>query len=106
MATEDQIATLRGLINEPDDSNGWDDEKLGAAIDAAETLNAAASGIWYQKAGQLASLVDVSESGSTRKLGDLRKNAMEMGLHYASADGISANTGSGPVIQRIRRGFS
>jgi pectin methylesterase-like acyl-CoA thioesterase len=106
MATEEQILELRGLVSEPDDSSGWTDAKLAAAIDSTDSLNGAASKVWYLKAGEYASLVDVSESGSSRKLSDLRKNAMEMGAHYGAAGGTPAPAGSGPVIQRIRRGFS
>ncbi len=105
MAAEEQVLALRELIAEPDDSNGWTDERLGRAIDAAATVNAAASAVWYQKAAIFANLVDVSESGSTRKLSDLRKNAMEMAAHFGSADG-AVDTGNSPVMQRIRRGFS
>jgi len=107
MATEDQIRQLRQLINEPDDTNGWDDDKVAALVDGSETINAAASRGWYLKAGQFSTLVDVSESGSSRKLSDLRKNAQEMGALYAGMDTTGgAATTDGPVIYRIRRGFS
>jgi pectin methylesterase-like acyl-CoA thioesterase len=107
MASEDQIIELRGLVNEPDDSNGWDDGSLGAIIDAHATMNAAASRVWVLKAGTYAELVDVTESGSSRKLSDLRKNAMEMAAHYTAADPPeNGTTTNAPVIQRIRRGFS
>jgi hypothetical protein len=103
MATEGQILTLRQMVNEDDECGGWDDEKLAAAIDGTDTLNAAAAQVWYLKAGQYASLVDVSESGSSRKLSDLRKNATEMGELYAGIDAGAIDTTTGPVIQRIRR---
>jgi hypothetical protein len=106
MASEDSIAELRLLINEPDESNGWTDEKLAVIIDANETLNIAASKVWYLKAGQFSTLVDVAESGSSRKLSDLMKNAQAMGGLYASADGTAVQTTDRPIIQRIRRGFS
>lgn len=105
MATEEQIFELRGLISEPDDSNGWTDERLSSLIDGTATMNAAAARGWLLKAGEYASLVDVSESGSSRKLSDLRKNAMEMSQYYGSLDGAATPTHSGPVIGRIRRTF-
>lgn len=105
MASPEDIATLRGLVGEPDDSNGWTDEKLGDIIDGETSLNLAASKVWVLKAGQFAHLVDVSESGSSRKLSDLRKNAMEMGSYYAGL-GAPVPVADVPVIQRIRRGFS
>jgi len=104
MATEDQVLELRDLINETDDTDGWTDEKLSAIIDATDSMNSAASRAWYLKAGQYASLVDVTESGSSRKLGDLRKNAVEMGALYAAADGTpEPTTTDAPVVRRIRR---
>jgi hypothetical protein len=105
MASEDQIAQLRQMVAEPDDSNGWDDDRLAAIIDDNETLNAAASAVWNLKAGEYATLVDVSESGSSRKLGDLRKNAMEMGAFYQASDQAPETVSNGPVVSRIRRGF-
>lgn len=103
MADEAQILALREMVNEDDDCGGWDDEKLSAIIDSTETLNSAAAQVWRLKAGQYASLVDVSESGSSRKLGDLRKNAAEMSAMYAAEDGDSSLASDGPIVQRIRR---
>lgn len=108
MPSLEDVAALREAINEPDDSNGWSDDRVGALIDAETTLNAAISRAWLLKAGQYAALVDVSESGSSRKLSDLRKNAMEMSTHYGNLDGEEAveATGGRPIVQRIRRGFA
>ena len=103
MATEEDIAQLRLMVNEPDECGGWDDEKLGLAIDGTDTLNAAAAGVWLLKAGQASSLVDVSESGSSRKLSDIQKNALSMSQQYASIDAPEVAAETGPVIQRIRR---
>lgn len=104
MATEDEITALRRMVAEADDSNGWTDEQLAAIIDAEDTLNAAAAVVWSSKAGQVANLVDVSESGSSRKLSDLRKSALEMSAYYTGLDAteVVAQT-PGPVITRIRR---
>lgn len=108
MASPEQIAALRQLINEPDDTNGWTDDSLGGLIDSGLTLNGAAGSVWNIKAGQYSSLVDVSESGSSRKLGDLHKNALAMALRFRALDAEEAETAepAGIVIQRIRRGFS
>lgn len=108
MASPEDIANLRDLINEPDDTNGWTDDKLAAVIDGAASVNTAAGKVWVLKAGQLATLVDVSESGSSRKLSDLRKNAMEMASYYSGLDGGEAvgPVGGYPIVQRIRRGFA
>jgi hypothetical protein len=103
MASEDEILALRKMVNEEDDCDGWDDESLGQIIDAEDTLNQAASRIWYLKAGKLSEMVNVSESGSSRALGDLMKNAQGMGKLYAGLDVPIEEEASGPVIHRIRR---
>lgn len=104
MASPEDILALRGLIGEPNDDNGWTDEKLGDLIDASTTVNAAAVSVWSTKAAGFAELVDVSESGSSRKLGDLYKNAVAMAGYFKGLDdedvGVVAD---GPVIARIRR---
>lgn len=103
MATEDEVLLLRQMVNEEDDCNGFDDATLGATIDSSTSINAAASSIWYLKAGKFSTMVDVSESGSSRKLGDLLKNAQAMGKLYADMDVPAEEEAAGPVIQRIRR---
>lgn len=107
MASPEGIAALRKLINEPDDTNGWTDDYLGGILDSGLTLNAAAGSVWTTKAGQFSTLVDVSESGSSRKLSDLHKNALTMAKFYQGADAAAAEDilPTGPIIQRIRRGF-
>lgn len=104
MATPQAVQQLRRLIAEPDDSNGWDDTRLSELLDEEDaTVYSAASQAWTQKAAEAATLVDVSESGSSRKLGDVRKNALEMAAHYSSLGGGGSDVASGPIIQRIRR---
>ncbi len=108
MATIEEIEELRDLINEPDDTNGWTDEKLATLLDATLTMNEAASRAWSMKATTVAALVDVSESGSSRKLSDVHKNYLAMAKHFGDLDGGTEpeTVSPGPVVHRIRRGFS
>lgn len=82
MATESEISLVRQLINEPDDTNGWTDPRIDALIEANRNtdgtvnLRWVASDIWGIKASSYSTMVDVSESGSSRKMGDLLKNAL------------------------------
>ena len=83
MATPEQIAALRLLIAEPADSATYTDAVLGAMIDAADDeLNQAAYEVWVQKAAAAAELVDISEGGSTRKMGDIYEQALSMAKHF------------------------
>jgi hypothetical protein len=108
MAAIADILALRRLVAEPDDVNGYDNTRLAELLDTPLTVNAAAAVVWREKAANAAELVDVSESGSSRKLSDIRKNALEMAAHYSALDESAGEgpAGSGPVIMRIRRGFS
>lgn len=83
MATEDQIAQLRLMINQPDDVEPWTDEKLGKLIDECNgDLQLAAGRAWRSKAGTVAHLVDISEGGSTRKNSEIYKTYLAMANVY------------------------
>jgi hypothetical protein len=105
MASEDEILELRQLVAEADDSSGFEDEYLSLIIDATESMNAAASKVWSIKAGRYASLVDVTESGSSRKLGDLRKNAAEMAAYYGDLDVPAAQVAELAAQRMLTRYF-
>jgi hypothetical protein len=83
MATPEQIAEVREYIAEPSIENGWTDGRIATYIDREEAdLYLAASAIWTAKAARYASLVNVSESGSSRSLGSLIDNANKMAAAY------------------------
>jgi len=94
MATNDQIAEVREYIAEPGIDTGWTDERIGMYIDREEDLYLAASAIWLSKAAKYASLVNVSESGSSRSLGSLIENAKTMAALFRTK---STDT-TGPVV--------
>jgi len=103
MATTSEIAQLRALINDPD-ADVYTDEQLAAAIDAAGGVNGAAADIWTQKAAASSTLVNVSESGSSRSLGDLQKNALAMARQFRELAEQASPGGVGSVrIRRISR---
>jgi hypothetical protein len=84
MATEAQVSRLRRMIDEAS-TDTYSDSDLSSIIDISENLELAASDIWMEKAASLARLVNVSESGSSRSLSDLHKNALLMSSNYSSA---------------------
>jgi Cdc6-like AAA superfamily ATPase len=102
MATSDQIAELRLFTAEADDSN-YTDEQLAAIIDAATSIKSAAETVWLQKAARYASLVNVSESGSSRSLSDLQKNALSMAKQMASDADEDQDAQTGIRIRRLTR---
>ena len=105
MATTEQIALLRVMINEPLNEAPYTDALLGAAIDAATTLNAAAASIWESKAASVAHLVDISEGGSSRKNGDIYEQYLAMAKLYTTKDipGEGAPTARQSMTREIQR---
>ena len=84
MATTAEIAYVRELINEPDASNGWTDERISTFIennrnaDGTINLKLPASDIWGVKAVAFSKMVDITESGSSRKMSQLFENALKL----------------------------
>jgi hypothetical protein len=84
MADPAAIASLRLLISEPT-ADTFTDAQLSTMIDEASgDLNRSAYDVWVIKASNAASLVDMSEGGSTRKMSDLQKQALTMASHFSS----------------------
>lgn len=106
MATATEIALVRQYINEPNNEQGWTDVRIGEIADAATNLKNAAGDIWTIKAATYIGLVDVSESGSSRKLSDLHKQAKDMADYYYKLGGaqdiVDSGTGA-PIVARIVR---
>lgn len=102
MATADQIQALRLLVAEPTTAT-YSDQTLNDRLDAAQgNQNQVAAGIWREKAAQAAELVDTSEGGSSRKLGDLHEQALGMAAYFSDLD-ASASVGGSTRVHRLRR---
>lgn len=82
MASSDLIAALRLLIAEPTTEN-YSDSALSTRIDAAaSSLNLVAFNVWTEKAAKYASLVDISEGGSSRRNSALQAQALIMARQF------------------------
>jgi hypothetical protein len=100
MATDAQIAALRLLVAPTD----LTDVQLGEIFDASKDINEAASYIWQTKASQYSTIVDVAESGSSRKMGDLFNHALAMAKYFGGSDADTGpNAGGRTRIGRIVR---
>jgi len=82
--SEAEVLALRTLVGSTSLSNERLSEILATTLDndGSPNIQRAASVVWHTKASEYADLVDTSESGSTRKLSDLHKNALTMARHY------------------------
>jgi hypothetical protein len=86
MASSDNIAALRLLTDEPS-TTPYSDAVLSARIDAAGgDVRAVAADIWREKAAGYATLVDISEAGSSRKNSQLYSNALSMAASFDAPD--------------------
>lgn len=84
MASAEQIAELRRMISEPENTAPWDDQTLGDLIDENQNdLNVTAAAIWQEKASTYSEMVDISEAGSSRKNSQLMGNALKMAGYYS-----------------------
>lgn len=94
MATAEQIAAFRLLIDEAEDAEPYSDLGLSLRLDGALSPQALAKEVWLEKAAKYASLVNVSESGSSRSMSDLHKNALAMAKGFGDADPNAPGTGA------------
>lgn len=89
---EDQLALLREWIQEPL-SEEWNDDRLQAMYAImGNDLRATAGAFWEAKAGSLASVSDITENGSSRKMSDLYKNALAMADRFGAVVGEDLST--------------
>lgn len=104
MATVEGIAAFRLLIDEQADKLPYTDAVLSDRLDAAASPYALAAEIWREKAATYASLVNVSESGSSRNLSDLHKNALAMATELSGSDpSAAASSTRGVRMSRLTR---
>ena len=103
MATAAEIASFRLLIDVQADEDPYTDAALGTRMDAATSTESLAAAIWREKAAVYAALVNVSESGSSRSLGDLQKNALAMADMFTKVDPSAPGTGTAVRGVRMSR---
>lgn len=104
MATPAQVSALRSLIDDTVEPYTFDNTMLSAQIDEnASDVKRTAGAVWAIKASRLAGLVDVTEGSSSRRLGSLYKQALEMATFYggepASTQTKVARSGTRPITR-------
>lgn len=103
MATIDQIAALRRMINEADNVEPWTDDTLTLLIDASVDLEAAAASIWRSKAASVAHLVDISEGGSSRKMSEMYDNFLAVARSFELSSAANPSAVRAPRTREITR---
>jgi hypothetical protein len=102
MATDEEVARLRRMTDVAVGDTTYTYEVLAEFVDSNDTLEAAAGAVWSEKAAALAGLVDVTESGSSRRLSQLHSQALEMRKHFAPDD-VTDDTGGRSFTVAIER---
>ena len=97
MASQAEINRLRSLV-EPTDLT---DPELAAIFDASKNMNEAASAVWQTKAALYSTIVDVAESGSSRKMGDMFTHALKLAEYHGGAGAETDHDAGGRT--RIRK---
>jgi hypothetical protein len=102
MADASAIAEVRANTNVDEDDEEFTTTVISDLLDSVgENVNSASAIIWRRKAAKYAELVDVTEAGSTRALGDLQDKALRMA---ASFEALAYQAVSGrPRIKTIVR---
>jgi hypothetical protein len=86
--TPEEVTRLRRMTDEMSEPQLYTDDSLGDLILVSPSLEAAASQIWEEKAALYLTFTDTTESGSTRKQGDLYTRAIQMANYYRSRANI------------------
>lgn len=83
MANETEIKRIKSLT---DGADGYTDSEISAELQAGVTVREFCYNFWSSKAAEYSSLVNVTESGSTRAMGDLYKNALAISDRFKPLD--------------------
>jgi hypothetical protein len=82
MATESELARFRRLTALEDSDAVYTDAVIDGMIEDLG-FEAAAAAVWREKAAAVAGLVDTTESGSSRRLSQLREAYVAMGGSFS-----------------------
>lgn len=84
MATEQEIEDVQQALGgvENADENGYDANRIEDLLDGGQTLNSIAARFWEGRWTASAELIDISESGSSRGLSAVTRNAKDLAALY------------------------
>lgn len=81
MADPSDVLIVQNNLPAEAGAAGWDEEKIAALLDSGLSVLQTIREWWSYRASSTASFVSVSESGSSRSLSDIHKQALAM-LQY------------------------
>lgn len=103
-ASPEDILLVRRMTGETDSDSDYSDADIIAYVASATgNLRAAAAQIWDEKAAASAPLVDVTESGSSRRLSQAHANALTMAKGLRDGDAPGEVALGGTRIRPLKR---
>jgi hypothetical protein len=100
MATPEEIQAVLDDLPENASEYGWDEQRIGDELDDGVTGDALFLKFWRKVSTATADLVDMSESGSSRSLSQVHKQAKDMAKMFQ--DRIDHEEQPTPVTSGIR----
>jgi hypothetical protein len=103
VAEIEQIVQVQKLLGPDAEPGGWTEVEINAALDDGRSANYIAARWWAQRAAETAHLIDISESGTSRPLSVIHRNAKEMAATYRTLTAEEEVTPEVPA-STVRRG--
>lgn len=82
MAEAVDIASVQDLM--PGDDDSWNDQKVEQYLDSGKTIPEVMQLFWESRASKLYTMIDISESGSSRSMSRLYDNAAKQAEYWGS----------------------
>lgn len=102
VATLADIAAVHRMTATTESDPIYDNTLVGTYIDNLGSNEAAAAAIWGEKAAAASVLVDTAESGSSRSLSQLQRQALAMQQHFMPDDPTPAESGGSFTVAITR----
>ncbi len=82
MAEQAEIDAFKAMLPANPETYGWTDTYIGEQLDGDKTENAMLLAFWTKVASDTFEYADMSESGSSRSLSNIHRNAVAMAKIY------------------------
>lgn len=102
MAEQSDIDAFKTLLPSNYESYGWNDTVIGTLLDAGKSQNAILLQYWDKVAAETAEFADMSESGSSRSLSVIHRNAVSLAKMYRDLVKEEESEQEAPTARGIR----
>ena len=98
MAEETVVEQVRDLlpVGAKVGDSAWGMERITVLLDQGQSVNQILARFWNSKAAETATMIDISESGSSRSLSTVHENAVRMARYWD--DRVKADEDAASVV--------